>query len=218
MTSQTVSCSQCHAPIAIVDDQRYCQCEHCGSKLFIAQTESGELQPEGFESILQQPLDAASLRAAKRRLASLESEIPNAEEDAHKRTSELEEASSAHRESLRSCQKAVSPMRNWTYVAGLLAAIGWFVALFLLQDGDRKMALAIALLLTIAARGFRLEWRDVEEQAETKLYESRERVRQAKVARQEALTLWESGRLERELCQRAILRHDSTRKTGAVGA
>ena len=216
MTLGSVDCCQCGAPITIVADQRYCKCEHCGCKLFIARTDSGAPKLESFESVLKEPLDKDSLKVAKRRLAALEGEIVSAGQQVDGTGRELEAATSAHRQLMEECQKLVSPVQNWTYASGLMGLVSWFLGLFALQDREQRLGFVVAVLVSLVARGFRLEWKDADSQAKARLRESREALQQAETARKEALALWDSRYLERELVQRAVLRYEGS-GAAAVG-
>lgn len=214
---ERVICSQCDAPIDIVSGQRYCRCEHCGSKYFVTRKESGPLSIESFESILRESLTAESFEVAKRRLAALEGEIVGSGQDVERKGTEFEGARSAHQVLLRECQKLVSPVQNWTYASGLSGLVAWFLGLFVLQGSEQYLGLAIAVLMGLVARGFRLEWNSAREIAQNRLRESREALGRAEEDRKEALALWESCYLERELVQRAVLRHEPPPSNGADG-
>lgn len=217
MMLERVICSQCDAPIDIVSGQRYCRCEHCDSKYFVTRRESGPPSIESFESILRESLTAESFEVAKRRLAALEGEIVGSGQAVERKGSEFEEAGSAHQVLLRECQKLVSPVQNWTYASGLSGLVAWFLGLFVLQGSEQYLGLAIAVLMGLVARGFRLEWNSARETAQNRLRESREALGRAEEDRKQALALWESCYLERELVQRAVLRHEPPPSNGADG-
>ena len=217
MMHERVICSQCDAPIDIVSGQRCCRCEHCGSKHFVTRPESGPPTVESFDFILRESLTAESFEVAKRRLATLEGEIVSSGQEVERKGSEFEKARSAHQVLQRECQKLVSPVQNWTYASGLLGLVAWFLGLFVLQGNEQYLGLAIAVLMGLVARGFRLEWNSARETAQNRLRESREALSRAEEARKEALALWESCYLERELVQRAVLRHESLPSNGADG-
>jgi len=217
MMLERVICSQCDAPIDMVSGQRYCRCEHCGSKYFVTRAESGTPTIESFESILRESLTAESLEVAKRRLAALEGEIVGSGQEVERKGSEFEEARLAHRDLQRECQKLVLPVQNWTYASGLSGLVAWFVGLFALRGSEQYLGLAIAVLMGLVARGFRLEWNSARETAQNRLRESREALSRAEEDRKQALALWESCYLERELVQRAVLRHEAPPSNGADG-
>jgi len=204
MTSQTVSCPQCDAPLVLAAGQRHCQCAHCDSRFVIRWLDSESPQFTRFESILERGLGTISLQATEERLAELETVIAEAEDEVVAARAELAQAKSAYEAKTAEVQKVISPPQNWTYVAGLLALVAWFLVWFVLENTEWYVLLAIAILLIFVAWAFHRRWREAEAWAQGELQGVRQDVEQARADLIEASAYLEDYTLERELAQMEI--------------
>lgn len=205
MTAQLLECPQCQAPLGIEQGRRYCQCAYCGSRFKIEQQDEERPRLLRFETLLQTAADDAVLSEAPQRLADLEIAVADAEDEVEFRRFELDQARSNYREELLRLQRAMSPVQNGTYSAGLLAAVALFATLFALRGPDRLAGLIIAILLVLTAAAFYREWQDVRRGQREDLQEAKEAIAAAKEALRQAEGQFEDVRLERELLQRLLL-------------
>jgi hypothetical protein len=204
MTSRAVDCLQCGAPLALADGQRHCQCAHCASK-FVVDWSDGEVPRfVGFESLLARGLDKAAAKVTEERLTELDRLIPEAEEQVLASREDLEEARLTYRARRADAQTLIEPPQNWTYVAGLLALVAWFLVWFVLENMAWYVLLLIAILLIFVTWAFYRRWQDAELWTQSQLQEVRRTAEQAEADLNEASARLEDQTLERELHQMEV--------------
>ena len=204
MTSEAVDCPQCGAPLALVAEQRHCQCAHCSSKFVVSWSDAEVPQFMRFESIVARGLDRASAQVTEERLTDLDRLIVEAEEEILASREQLEESTLTYRARRAEAQTVIEPPQNWTYVAGLLALVAWFLVWFVLENIEWYVLLAIAILLIFVTWAFYRRWQDAEVWIQSQLQEVRRTAEQAEADVSEASARLEDYTLERELRQMEV--------------
>lgn len=205
MTSQLVECPQCQAPLSLTPGRKFCQCPYCGSKFAIELPDGQSPRLARFDAVLSTPAGKAVLRDARERLSELELTLADAEDEVEWKQAELAEAKSFYWQTRVNLQRLIAPLQNTTYVAGLLAALAAFAALFVFRRSERLPGAAIAVLLALTAWAFHCEWQEAQGLGQGECEEARVAIGEAEGELQSALARQEDQSLERELLQRQVL-------------
>jgi uncharacterized coiled-coil protein SlyX len=205
MTSESVPCPQCQAPLTLVPERKFCQCVYCGAKFAIHLPDGRTPRLEYLDAVLSTPAGKTVLRDAQDRLADLEMTLADAEDDVETTRVELEDAKSAYQEMRARLRAAIAPLQNMTYVAGLLAVLAAFAALFVFKRPQRIPGGVIAVLLAATGWAWHREWQDNEGHAKAAGEVARDAMDDAEVELRVALARLEDGILERDLLQQHIL-------------
>jgi hypothetical protein len=204
MTSKAVDCPQCDAPLALAAGQRHSQCAHCGSKFVVDWSDAEMPRFMRFESVLARGLDRALTQATEERLSELDRLIAEAEEEVLASRAELEEVKSVYQAGRAEVQRVIEPPQNWTYVAGLLALVAWFLVWFVLENTEWYVLLVIAILLIFVTWAFYRRWQNAEVWAQSELQGVRRTIEQTEADVSEASARLEDYTLERELRQMEV--------------
>jgi hypothetical protein len=207
MTSQTVNCPQCDAPVSLAAGQRHSQCAHCGSRYVVDWPDVDAPQFTRFESALQRGLNGGSVRAAEERLTVLDSAIAEVEERVLLDRAQLQDAKAAHRAKSAQVQRVIAPPQNWTYVAGLLALVVWFLVWFVLEGTRWYLSLLIAIVLVLITWISYRRWQGAEAWAQGELQDVKQAIERAGADLIEASALLEDYTLERELREMEVSSH-----------
>jgi len=204
MTSQLVECLQCQAPLRLLSDQRFCQCEYCGTKFVVALAQDRAPRLSTFTSVVSAADDDAALCHAQQRRADLELALADAEDEVEYRQAELEDSRADYWRTRVNLQRLVAPLQNTTYLAGLLAAFAAFATLFVFRRVERLPGAAIAALLAGTGWAFHREWRETEGEGQSECQEAREAIAEAQAELDHARAQLQNGRLEQELLQQQL--------------
>jgi DNA-directed RNA polymerase subunit RPC12/RpoP len=207
MISQTVNCPQCDAPTALAVGQRHSQCPHCGSRFVVDWPNADAPQFTRFESVLERGLNRASAQVIEERLTELDSAIAEVEERVLADRAQLEDAKSAYGEKSAQVQRVIARPQNWTYVAGLLALLVWFLVWFVLEDIQWYVSLVIAIVLVFVTWISYRRWQGAEAWAQGELQGVKQTIERAGVDLIEASALLEDYTLERELREMQVSSH-----------
>jgi uncharacterized coiled-coil protein SlyX len=167
-----------------------------------------------FESLLSAGAGQTTLRDAQQRLAHLELTLADAEDDVECKQAELAESRSAYWRTRFSLQRLVAPLQNTTYIAGLLAALAAFAALFVFKRPERLPGVAIAVLFAVTGWAFHREWQEAEAQERGESDEAKAAVKDAERELQGSMARLEDQTLEREFVQRQMR---ASRSHGGAG-
>jgi DNA-directed RNA polymerase subunit RPC12/RpoP len=199
MTSQTVYCPQCDAPVPLASGQRHSQCTHCGSRFVVDWPNADAPQFTRFESVVERGLNRASAQVTGERLTELNSVIAEVEERVLAGRAQLGDAKLQYRAKSVQVQSVIAPPQNWTYVAGLLALVVWFLVWFVLEGTRWYVSLVIAIVLVLVTWISYRSWQGAEAWAESELHEVKQAIERAGADLGEASALLEDYTLEREL-------------------
>lgn len=199
MTSQTGNCPQCDAPVPLAAGQRHSQCAHCGSRYVVDWPNADAPQFTRFESVLERGLNRGSVEGTEERLTELDSAIAEAEERVLADRALLEETKSTYRARNVQVQRVIAPPQNWTYAAGLLALVVWFLVWFVLEGTRWYVSLLIAMVLLLVTWISYRRWQGAEAWAQGELREIEQTIERAGADLVEASALLEDYTLEREL-------------------
>lgn len=205
MASQPIACPQCQAPLGPLSGRRFCRCDYCGCKFAVELPDGESPRLARFESVLSATAGPTVLRDAQQRLADLELTLADAEDDVEGKEAELAACTSAYWRTRFDLQRLVAPTQNSTYVAGLLAAVAVFGALFMFDRPDRLAGLVAAVLLAATAWAFHREWQDKEAQGQGEYEEATLAIHEAQDELQSALACLEDACLERDLLQQQVV-------------
>ena len=200
MTAQTVPCPQCQGALILERNRRYVQCTFCGSRFVLTAGPSESPQLTRFETTES----GISIEQVEQRLAAVEQEITETEEEAQQSHSDVASATSAYWRGRLGLQRVIAPSQNATYLAGLLTLAAGFLALFAFRGSDRLVAAVIALLLALVAWGLHREWRDEEKLGEGDLLEATMAIEEAESSHRTVQAHLEDLNLERSLFRERI--------------
>jgi DNA-directed RNA polymerase subunit RPC12/RpoP len=204
MTSETIRCPQCDAPVALLVEQRHCQCAHCSSRFVVEWNDNGSPRLTRFESVVERGLDSASAKASAERLTELASVVADAEGKLLAGRAKLQEARLALQAKRGEVQRFIAPPQNRTYATGLLALVAWFLVWFVLEHIEWYLVLAVAILLVCLSWVFHVRWRAAEVWAQQELQGIQQSIEQAKSDLSEASARLEDCTLEQELRQMEV--------------
>lgn len=204
-TAQSAECPQCQAPLTLMPERRLCQCAFCGSTFVVQLAEGATPRLVRFESVRSAAAAEAPLRNAQERLADVEMALADVEDEVESTRIELEDAQSAYQRARAGLVAAIAPWQNTTYVAGLLAALAGFAALFVFKGSQRLPGAVIAALLAATGWAFHHEWQHTEGRAQAACQAARDAVAAAQAELGSAAARLEDGLLERELLQVQML-------------
>jgi len=201
MAWRTVTCPECAAPIRLGRAQRHCECVNCGSKYAVGLAHSEPLLTS-FEELIAQGVEELPVQEVERRLNELDATIAQAESAVAGKHAQLESARMAYQARRVQVQQAVAPSQNRTYFAGLVAAVAWFLAWFVVDGFAWLLAVGLGTAGLLLGWGFHSKWLGAEWWGKGELHRLQERIDASEAELSEAYLQLEDCVLERELRQR----------------
>jgi membrane protein implicated in regulation of membrane protease activity len=200
MTQESERCPSCDAAMPLLSGIRHCRCGYCGSKFAVDWTDEDTPILTRFEDILAAG-GGGDVALAGEKTDALEVAVADADHEVEAQQEQLRRTQSAYRSEVQAFGEAIQGPQAWTLAAGLLAAVMWFLVVFVLEGLPWYLGLVAAVLLSFLAREVHRRWQGTEQRMQLRIAELGQMIEQAQVGVQEAQAHREDAYLERELWQ-----------------
>lgn len=155
--------------LRILDGQKYCKCDTCGSKFAIEWSDSNSPQLKSFDTILQMPVTGAQFSEAGGRLECIDNNIRDAHNEVNRRQAELDQARAAYCNLKQQLQRNIQSAQMWFWGTLIVAVIAWYLVIGVLENTEWYTGLLVAIGSIPAAIWLHSEWKKVEQQVQNTL-------------------------------------------------